>query len=94
VRQRLAPVEADHPRRVRERRDAREQLRLDVLARTKELDRFDARVVGRLHEVLALDNEQPLLLALPPRVEQAPHQPQRRVGRRSDHSHQSSQAPW
>ena len=55
---------------MRHRRDLRQQARLDVLARTQELDRLEARIVRRLNEVLALGDEQPLLLALAPRLEQ------------------------
>ena len=55
---------------MRHRRDLRQQARLDVLARTQELDRLEARIVRGLNEVLALGDEQPLLLALAPRLEQ------------------------
>jgi hypothetical protein len=40
---------------MRKRRDLREQLRLDVLARDQQLDRLDAG--GRLDQVLPLDSE-------------------------------------
>jgi hypothetical protein len=56
---------------VRHRRHLCEQLRLDVVARAQNLDRLDAGIVRRLDEILALDDEQPLPLALPSRVEQA-----------------------
>ena len=55
---------------MRHRRDLGQQVRLDVLARTQELNRLEARIVRGLNEVLALGDEQPLLLALAPRLEQ------------------------
>ena len=81
-----APVDADHARRVGERRELRDERRLDVLAGDEQLDGLDARGARGLDEVLALADEQPLLLALPPRLEQAPDQLQLRVVRRRDHS--------
>jgi hypothetical protein len=54
---------------MRERRDLREQRRLDVLARDQQLDRLDAG--GRLDQVLPLDGEQPELVAPAPVVELA-----------------------
>jgi hypothetical protein len=54
---------------VRERRDLREQRRLDVLARDQQLDRLDAG--GCLDEILPLDDEQPELVAPAPVVELA-----------------------
>ena len=95
ARQRIPPVDAHHPRRVAHRRDLRQQLRLDVLTGSQELDRLDARVVGRLNEILALDDEQALLLALAPRVEQPVDEPELRVRRRRDHANSHcSHEPW
>jgi hypothetical protein len=54
---------------MRERRDLREQRRLDVLARDQQLDRLDAG--GRLDQVLPLDGEQPELVPPAPLVELA-----------------------
>ena len=51
------------------RRDLGQQLGLDVLAGAEDLDRIDARIVGRLHEILALDDEQPFPVALAARLE-------------------------
>ena len=79
---------------MRHRRDLREQVRLDVLACTEQLDRLDARLVGRLNEILALDDEQPLLLALAPRLEQPMDEAQLRIGGGRDHSSQDSHDPW
>jgi hypothetical protein len=50
-----------------ERRDLREQRRLDVLARDQQLDRLDAGC--RLDQVFPLDSEQPELVAPAPVVE-------------------------
>ena len=75
ARQRIPPVDADHSWRVAHCRDLRQELGLDVLARSQQLDRLDARVVGRLHEILALGREQSFLLALTPRLEQAMDEP-------------------
>jgi hypothetical protein len=65
---------------MRHRRDLREQLRLDVLTRAEELYRLDSRIVGRLDEILALDDEQALLLPLAARVEQPMDEPKLRIG--------------
>jgi hypothetical protein len=53
---------------VRERRHLRQQRRLDVLSGHEQLDRPDA--VGR-EQILALDDEQPKLVAPAPVVELA-----------------------
>jgi hypothetical protein len=54
---------------VRERRDLREQRRLDALACDQQLDRLET---GRgLDEILSLDREQPELVAPAPVVELA-----------------------
>jgi hypothetical protein len=53
---------------VRERRHLRQQRRLDVLPGNEQLDRPDA--VGR-EQILALDDEQPKLVAPAPVVELA-----------------------
>jgi hypothetical protein len=54
---------------MRERRDLREQRRLDVLARDQQLDRLDPGC--RLDQILPLDSEQPELVAPAPVVELA-----------------------
>ena len=69
ARQVVAPVDADHARRVRERRHLGEERRLDVLARDEQVDRLDAR--RRLDEILTLRDEQPELVAPAPVVELA-----------------------
>ena len=56
-----APVDADHARRVAERRDLAEELRQDVVTRDEQLDRLDASGCRRLDEILALDREEPRL---------------------------------
>ena len=72
--QRVAGLDPDDARRVRERRDGGEQSRVDILPCAQKVDRFDAGGIGRCDEILALADEQALLLALPPRLEQAPNQ--------------------
>ncbi len=67
-RQVVAPVDADHARRMGRGRDLGEQLRLDVLARNEQLDRLGGR---RLDEILALADEQPELVAPAPLVQLA-----------------------
>ena len=69
---------------MRERRDAREQRRLDGLARDEELDRLDPGRRGRRDEILALDGEEPELLALALLREELADELQRRVRRRGD----------
>src|SRR6478735_11013370 len=54
---------------MRERRDLREERRLDVLAGDEDIHRFNR--AGRLDEVLALDDEQLELVAPAPVVELA-----------------------
>jgi hypothetical protein len=54
---------------VRERRDLREQRRLDVVPGHEQIDRLDTG--RRLDEILALDDEQPELVAPAPVVELA-----------------------
>ena len=63
-----AAVDGDHPRRMRRARDVGEQLRLDVLAR-----RAAGRPArgGRRDRVLALDEEEPELVAPAPVVQLA-----------------------
>jgi hypothetical protein len=61
---------------VTERRHLSEQLRDDVLAREQQLDRLDAGRSGRRDEVLALDREEPRLLAVLPRREKLPDEPE------------------
>jgi hypothetical protein len=79
-----AAVERDDARRVGERRDPGQQLRLDGLAGDEELDRLDSRVRGRRDEILALDGEEPELLALALLREELAGELQRRVRRRRD----------
>src|SRR6266511_4375006 len=86
VRQRVARIDADHPRRMSERRHRGEQRGLDVHAGTQQLDWLDARGVRRGDEILALADEKSLLLTLAPRLDQAPHELQLRIGRRGDHT--------
>src|SRR5439155_6760242 len=59
-------VDADHARRMGERRVLGEQLRRDVLARHEQLDRLDPCLPGRVDEVLALGHEEPELVAPAP----------------------------
>ena len=80
-RQRGGAVDPDDARRMRQRRDGGEQLRLDRLARDEELDRLDPGRGGRLDQVLALDREEPELLALALLREELPDELQRRVRR-------------
>ena len=56
---------------MRERRDLGEQLRLDVLARDEHVRRLESGVEPGLDEVLALDREQPELVAPAPVVQLA-----------------------
>jgi hypothetical protein len=69
LRQIVPPIHGDHPRRVRECRDLREQLGRDVLAGDEQLDRLE--IAGCVDEVLPLDCEQPELVAPAPVVELA-----------------------
>src|SRR4051812_35999354 len=78
---------------MRQRRKRRHELRLHVFAGDEQLDCLDPRVVCREHEILALADEQPLLLALAPRFEQPPDQLQLWVVRRGDHASYSSPVP-
>jgi hypothetical protein len=64
---------------VAERRDLREQRRLDRLAGDEQLDRLDPGRSRSRDEVLALDGEEPLPLPLPARRQQPSRQPQARV---------------
>ena len=77
-------VDADDARRVRQRRDRGQQLRLDVLARDEQLDRLDPGGARRRDEILALDGEEPELLALALLREELADELQRRVRRRGD----------
>src|SRR5919204_3244816 len=58
-----SPVDTDHPRRMRERRDLREQLRLHRLPCHQEFHRLHARRPRRLDEILALRDEEAELVA-------------------------------
>ena len=79
-----AAVDADDARRVSERRDLGEQLRQDVLTGDEQLDGLDARPGGRLDEVLALDREEARLVAMLPRREKLPDEPELLVLTRFD----------
>jgi hypothetical protein len=64
--------------------DGGQQLWLDVLAGDEKLDRLDSRRARRLDEILALDGEEPELLALALLREELADELQRRVRRRRD----------
>ena len=64
ARQVVAAVDADRARRVRQRRELGEQLGRHRLAGDEQLDRLDPRRARRVDEILALDDEQALALAL------------------------------
>jgi hypothetical protein len=49
---------------VRQRRELREHLRRHGLTRDEQVDRLDPGCARRVDEILALDDEQPLTLAL------------------------------
>ena len=83
-RQVRAPIDADHPRRVAERRDFAQKLGHDVLARDEEIERLDARSDRRLDEVLALDGEEPCLEAVLAPREKLPDEPELLVLARLD----------
>src|SRR5262249_36950081 len=86
ARQIRAAIDPERARRMAQRRELSDERGLDVLARDEQLDRLDARVVRRLDEILALADEEALLLPLPPRLEQTPDQLQLRVVARRDHT--------
>src|ERR687895_1188355 len=67
-----------------ERRDLRQQLRLDVVAGDEELRGLDRGLLRRLHEILALDGEEPHLLAVLARGEELPDEPELLVLARLD----------
>ena len=69
---------------MRQGRDGGEQLGLDVLARDEQLDRLDPGGRRRLDQILALDGEEPELLALALLREELADELQRRVRRRGD----------
>ena len=81
VRQRRSPEDTDDAGRMSQRRDGGEQLGLDGLSRNEKLDRLDAGRRGGADQVLALDREEPELLALPLLREELPDELQRRVRR-------------
>jgi hypothetical protein len=81
MRQRGRPEDADDAGRMSQGRDGCEQLGLDRLARDKQLDRLDPGDRCGLDQVLALDREEPELLALPLLREELPDELQRRVRR-------------
>ena len=77
-------VDADDPCGMRQRRERGQQARLDGFVRDEQLDGLDrGRGCGR-DEILALDREQPELLALALLREELPDELQRRVRRRGD----------
>jgi hypothetical protein len=67
-----------------ERRDARQQRGRDSLAGNEELDRLDPRPRRRVDEILALDGEQPRLLAVLARAEELADELELLVVPRSD----------
>jgi len=71
-----APVDGDHARRVSERRHLAKQLGQDVLPSDEQLDRLDARRSGCLDEILALDGEEPRLVAVLAPREKLPDEPE------------------
>ena len=73
--------DADDASRVGQRRDGGEELGLDVLAGDEELDRLDPGGRCSVDQVLALDREEPELLALALLREELPDELQRRVRR-------------
>ena len=91
----VAPEDAHHPRRVRpsSRPSPAAPARRPRPARSSSTGSTPASSAA-CDEILALDDEQPLLLALAPRLEQPVDQPQLRIGRGGDHSSHSSHAPW
>jgi len=72
--------------------DVGEQVWLHILARDEELDRLDSRSRGRRNQILALDREEPRLLAVLARREELADEPQLRVMRRLDQSALDSSA--
>jgi hypothetical protein len=79
----VAAVHADRASGVRERRDLGERLGRHRLAGDEKVDRLDPGRLRGLDEVLALDDEEPLTVALRTRG-QPPHEPQPRVRGRGD----------
>jgi hypothetical protein len=77
---------------MRHRRDLGQQIRLYVLTRSEQLDRADAGILRRLDEILSFDDEQALLLALAPRVEQPMNEPKFRVRWGRDQAWRSSRS--
>ncbi len=73
-----------------ESRHLAEELRQDVLARDEQLDGIDARFACRLHEILALDREEPGLLPVPARSEKLPDEPELLVPARLDQAASAS----
>ena len=67
-----------------ERRHLAEKLGEDVLAGHQQLDRLDSSVAGGLHEILALDGEEPALLPVLARREKLPDEPELLVLTRLD----------
>ena len=76
------PVDGDHPRRMGSACQIGEELRVDVLIGAQQVDRLGGR---RLDRVLALDEEEPQLLAPAP-VVQLPDDLQALVVPGDDHS--------
>jgi hypothetical protein len=69
---------------VGQRRNGSEQLQLDALAGDEKLDRLDPGRRRGVDQILALDREEPELLALALLREELPDELQRRVRRRRD----------
>jgi hypothetical protein len=67
----VAAEDGDNPRRVRERRRLREQLRRNVLSGDEDVSRLEPGGKPGLDEILPLDREQPELVPPAPVVELA-----------------------
>ncbi|CAN5712724.1 hypothetical protein BH20ACT14_BH20ACT14_06850 [soil metagenome] len=75
-----------------ERRHLAEKLRYDVLVSHQQLDRLDRSIVRRLDQIFALDREEPALLAVLPRSEKLPDEPELLVLTRLDQAADASEA--
>src|SRR5262249_49415673 len=88
-RQIVAPKHSDDARRMRQRRDLREQLRQHGLTGDEHLDRLDPRLHRSLDKILPLPPALPELVAPPARVELA-DELERLVPRRGDQAGSSA----
>jgi len=84
LREVLSPKDPDDARGMAERRDLREELRLDGLARDEQLDRFDTGGARRAAEILSLRREETRLLTVLARAEELPDEPELLVLARRD----------